>query len=348
MISHGSISALIEKAKTHKSDAVVAVVDVEDATGYGRVFEKDGQIKIIEHKDIDSKLYSHKTINTGLYVFNVNFLKKNIAKLDNKNASNEYYLTDIFSHSNNATTVKFNDSDEFLGINTLEQLASMANKMRMRKLSQLMKDGVVITDPSTTYIHQDVVIGKNTIIAPQVSIEGNSRIGKNCKIQKGSVLKDAQLQEGVNILPYCYVTEAKIDAHAQVGPFAHLRPGSDLGPEVKIGNFVEVKKARFEKGAKASHLSYIGDALIGENTNIGCGFITCNYDGVNKHKTVIGKDSFIGSDTQMVAPVTVGDRCFIAAGSTITNNVPDDGFAISRNKQSVKDGMARRFIKTKI
>jgi bifunctional UDP-N-acetylglucosamine pyrophosphorylase/glucosamine-1-phosphate N-acetyltransferase len=348
LIASESIQALIAKAIETKCEAVVAVVDVEDATGYGRVFEKNGQISIIEHKDLDPTLYNHKTINTGLYVFNVDFLKKNIGRLTNQNASNEYYLTDVFKFSKNALSIKFKDQNQFWGINTLEQLAESAKELNKRKISELMKSGVIFADPNNSYVHQDVQIGKNTYIESGVSIKNATVIGMNCRIQQGSIVDKSILQEGVEILPYCVINDSLIEKNAHVGPFAHLRPGSSLGAEVKVGNFVEVKKARFEKGAKASHLSYVGDAQIGENTNLGCGFITCNYDGVNKHKTVIGRDCFIGSDTQLVAPVELGDRCFVAAGSTITQSMPDDAFGISRGRQSVKEGMARKFIKTKI
>jgi bifunctional UDP-N-acetylglucosamine pyrophosphorylase / glucosamine-1-phosphate N-acetyltransferase len=210
-----------------------------------------------------------------------------------------------------------------------------------------MLDGVRFLSPDSCYIEDDVQIEVGTTIYPGVTILGKSRIGKNVLIESNCFIKDSAVSDNAEILAGSYLEEALVHVEATIGPMARLRPGADIGPEAKIGNFVEVKKSKLGKGAKVSHLSYIGDADIGENSNIGCGFITCNYDGANKHKTKIGSNTFIGSDCQAIAPIEIGNDAFVAAGSTISKNVPDGAFAIGRSQQVTKEGAAKRFLKTK-
>ena len=205
--------------------------------------------------------------------------------------------------------------------------------------------GVKFIDRRHTYVGDDVELGPGTVIYPNCHIEGKTKIGKDVTLEPGSIIRDSIIEDQVTIKAYSYIEDSIIRKSAIVGPFARVRPGTDLGEETKIGNFVEVKKSKLDKGVKVSHLSYVGDAQIGEDTNIGCGFITCNYDGKNKHKTLIGKNTFVGSDTQTVAPVEIGDGCFIASGTTVTEDMPDNSWAISRGKQVTKKDLAEKFLK---
>ncbi len=205
----------------------------------------------------------------------------------------------------------------------------------------------MILNPGTCYIEYDVEIGSGATIYPGVTLLNGTKIGENVLVESGSFIKNSQIQKNVSILANSYIEDAFVQAGAVIGPMARLRPGSDIGENAKIGNFVEIKKSKLANGVKVSHLSYVGDADIGENTNIGCGFITCNYDGHKKHKTVIGRDAFIGSDCQMVAPINIGNNVFVAAGSTITKDIPDGGFGIARSVQTTKDGLAKKFLKSK-
>jgi bifunctional UDP-N-acetylglucosamine pyrophosphorylase/glucosamine-1-phosphate N-acetyltransferase len=229
----------------------------------------------------------------------------------------------------------------------MEQLAECTSLLRARKIKQLMLDGVEFLNPQTVHIDDDVTIGIGSVIYPNVTLLGKTKIGERVVVESGAFIKNSQIQNDSEILAHSYLEEALVHEDVTIGPMARLRPGADIGSQSKIGNFVEVKKSKLERGVKVSHLSYVGDAEIGENSNIGCGFISCNYDGVNKHKTKIGKNTFIGSDCQMVAPISVGDDAFVAAGSTITKDVPSGAFAISRAQQMTKEGAAKRFLKTK-
>jgi bifunctional UDP-N-acetylglucosamine pyrophosphorylase/glucosamine-1-phosphate N-acetyltransferase len=243
--------------------------------------------------------------------------------------------------------VSYADPLVFLGVNTLDQLEEVGRELRRRKNVQLMRQGVLMLDTATTYVDWQVEVGAETILHPGTHLLGATRVGSRVEIEPGAILRDSVVEDGAAILAYSHLDQAVVRAGAHVGPFARLRPDTDVGPNAKIGNFVETKKARLAAGVKVSHLSYVGDAEIGADSNIGCGFITCNYDGANKHQTKIGKNVFVGSDVQAVAPLEIGDGAFVAAGSTVTKDVPPGGFAIARSPQVTKEGMAKRFLKSK-
>ena len=245
----------------------------------------------------------------------------------------------------NVDTYNFGCVERFVGINDIFQLEKVESQLRTKENNRHKENGVRFIDSSTAYIDMDVEIGAGTTVYPNVLIEGKTEIGEGVMIEPGVVIKNSTIKDFSQIRAYSYLESCIISDTASIGPFARIRPMAIIGAKSKIGNFVEIKKSTLGVGSKVSHLSYIGDAEIGDDTNIGCGFITCNYDGKNKHKTIIGKGSFIGSDSQTVAPVTIGDECFVASGSTINEDMPDGSFAISRGKQVTKDKMAKRFLK---
>ncbi|MBF0311849.1 MAG: bifunctional UDP-N-acetylglucosamine diphosphorylase/glucosamine-1-phosphate N-acetyltransferase GlmU [Oligoflexia bacterium] len=330
-------------------DGVVATFATETPFGYGRIIHKgEHSLRIIEEKDATISEKQIKEVNAGLYIFKTSFLKKAVQGLTNNNQSGEFYLTDVFiDDSATLHSFKFENGDKFLGINSLDQLEEIESILLKEKLSLLREKGVRFLSASTTYIDWDVTIDKGAIIYPHVMLLGNTSIGADTIVESGAVIKNSTVAKKVHIKAYSYIDASSIKDHASIGPFAHLRPESKIDEEVKVGNFVEVKKSVLSRGAKVSHLSYIGDAKIGEETNIGCGFITCNYDGKQKHKTVVGNNTFIGSDCQAIAPVSIGDNAFVAAGSTITETVPSGAFAIARSRQVTKEGLAKRFLPNK-
>jgi bifunctional UDP-N-acetylglucosamine pyrophosphorylase/glucosamine-1-phosphate N-acetyltransferase len=239
-------------------------------------------------------------------------------------------------------TVKLDDPREILGVNSRRELADVAAILRANKIDDLMATGVTIVDPPTTFIGVDVTVGADTIIHPGVYLEGQTRIGSDCEIQSGVRIVNSAIDDGVAINNFCLILDSHVSRGAKIGPFAHLRPQSDVGEEAHIGNFVELKKTTVGRGSKANHLAYLGDATIGEKVNIGAGTITCNYDGTLKHQTVIEDGAFIGSDSQLIAPVRVGKGSYVAAGSSITDDVPPESLAIARGKQVNKEGWAKR------
>jgi bifunctional UDP-N-acetylglucosamine pyrophosphorylase/glucosamine-1-phosphate N-acetyltransferase len=326
---------------------VAASFETDQPTGYGRIVHGEFGFKIVEEKDANATERLINEVNSGFYILKTSHVMSVLNQIDNKNKSGEFYLTDLFQHNYKVRAVKFDSETPFLGINTLEQLAKVDKMLRLKKTRSLMSDGVRFLDPDNCYIDVDVNIGGGTIIYPGCTLLGSTLIEKNVVIESNTFIKNSVIKSGAEILANSYLEGAIVHEEATIGPMARLRPGADIGPEVKIGNFVEVKKSKLSRGAKVSHLSYIGDAEIGENSNIGCGFITCNYDGANKHKTKIGSNTFIGSDCQAVAPIEIGNDAFVAAGSTITKNIPDGGFGIARSMQTTKEGGAKRFLKSK-
>lgn len=330
-----------------KFDAVCASFQCDDPTGYGRVIEnKQGKgLKIVEQKDASAQEQMITEVNSGVYLVRTSYLLSRLENINNQNAAGEFYLTDIFDFHQNVACYCFSDASLFLGVNTLEQLQQAENKIRLRKAKELLEKGVRVIDPRHTYIDDCASVEQGAIVWPQSYILGQSKIAKNVEIEMGVVIKDSTIESSSRVLAYSYLEEAFVGENCSIGPHARLRPQTVLHNEVKVGNFVEIKASTLARGSKASHLSYIGDAQIGCETNIGCGFITCNYDGVKKHKTIIGEHCFIGSDTQTIAPLEIGDRCFVASGSTINKSMPADSFAISRSRQETKEGMARRFLK---
>ncbi len=324
--------------------------DLEDPTGYGRVLRKSARSAeveaIVEEKSASAAQKKVREINSGFYVFAVKELYASIGKLSTENAHAEYYLTDMAAVLSKArqrvVAFKTANAREVLGGNTREELADIDHFMRMSKCRQLMADGVTIFYPATCVIDAEVEIAPDTIVEPYVQLLGKTRIGTACRVRSYSVIRDSKIGDGVIIRTGCVMEESRVSAGAVIGPYSHLRPGSEIGEGAHVGNFVETKKIKLGKGSKANHLTYLGDAEIGAGVNIGAGTIICNYDGVHKHKTVIDDGVFIGSDSTLVAPVRVGKGAYVGAASCITDDVPQDSLAIGRARQVVKEGWARQ------
>lgn len=325
-----------------KLDGILLSCEVKNSYAYGRIIKDNGKVvNIIEEKDATEEEKKIKEINVGVYIFKYDKLIYALERLTNNNAQGEYYLTDvvkILSESGaNIETYVTLDEDEILGVNSKDQLAQAEKIVKNRKNNKLMENGVILIDPNNTYIEDEVEIGEDTVIYPNTIIQGKTKIGKNCVILGNTRIENSIISDNVKI-EASVVEQSILETGVTVGPFAHLRPKANLKENVHVGNFVEIKNATLEKGVKTGHLTYIGDAEVGENTNIGAGTITCNYDGKNKHKTKIGENSFIGSNTILVAPVEVGKKAFTAAGSVITKEVPDNALAFGRAKQTNKEG----------
>lgn len=342
LIRESTIKDILEIHNNKKPACTILTADFENPFGYGRIVkDENGNVKgIVEEKEADENVKKIKEINTGVYCLDSEKMFGALAKVENKNEKGEYYLTDVIKILETAgekvIAYKLADNLEVMGINSREQLAEASAVLRDRKNKELMDGGVTLIDPLNTYIEDSVTIGKDSEIHPGVVIRGNTKIGNDTVILGNTRIEDSEIGNFVEI-DTSVVEESKIADFATIGPFAHLRPKADIGEKVHVGNFVEVKKAILHKGVKAGHLTYIGDAEIGEGTNIGAGTITCNYDGKNKFKTNIGKGVFVGSDTKFVAPVNVGDNVLIAAGSVITEDIPADALAIARARQMNKE-----------
>ncbi len=352
LITPGVLAQLAQAALS-RGEAVAATFMVDYPTGYGRIVRQGagitaGSFKIVEEKDASAEQKQIKEVNAGLYLVPTAVLIERLAKVDDQNKAHEFYLTDIFTGTAGQAILIKDGATLLAGVHDMAQLSLADRELRLAKIKALQAQGVQIIDPASTYIEEEVSVAPECIIHPGVHLEGKTKIGKGTIIETGSILKNMLVEDNVVIKAYCYLEDSQICATAQVGPFAHLRPHSVVGPQAKVGNFVELKKATLREGAKVSHLSYVGDAEIGRRTNIGCGFITCNYDGANKHFTKIGDDCFIGSDSQMIAPVEIGDQCFVASGSTINKSMPANSFAISRGRQQTREGEADHFRAKKI
>ena len=326
---------------------VAATFETDTPFGLGRIVRSDKGFKIVEEKDATDEQRKIQEVNSGFYILKTSHVKAILGQISNKNKSNEFYLTDLFQNEFAVKPVKFPSETPFLGINTLEQLANVDKIVRTKKTKKLMIEGVRFLNPDQVYIDDEVEIGVGCTIYPGCTILGKTKIANNVVVESNCFIKNSSVAEGADILAGSYLEEAVVLENASIGPMARLRPGTEIGPDAKIGNFVEIKKSKLARGAKVSHLSYVGDAEIGADSNIGCGFITCNYDGANKHKTKIGSNTFIGSDVQVIAPIEIGNDAFVAAGSTITKSIPDGGFGIGRTSQVTKEGAAKRFLKTK-
>ena len=322
---------------------------LHDPTGYGRVIragQKTSAVKaIVEEKSATPAQRKIHEINSGFYAFDAKALFAHINDLRNENPHGEFYLTDMAAILRKAKksvmAVAANDPHEILGSNTRAEMVDIDQRMRMAKCRQLLTEGVTIFYPQTCVIDCDVEIGADTVIEPFVQILGNTRIGSECRVRSYTVINNSVIGDGVVILPACMLDESRVMNGAVVGPYSRLRPGSEIGENAHVGNFVETKKTRLGKGSKANHLSYLGDSEIGEGVNVGAGTITCNYDGVHKHMTVIEDGAFIGSDSTLVAPVKVGRDAYVGAASCITDDVPADSLAIGRAKQIVKEGWVK-------
>jgi bifunctional UDP-N-acetylglucosamine pyrophosphorylase/glucosamine-1-phosphate N-acetyltransferase len=343
-----TLRRLLEEHERSGNALTLLTMKPSDPALYGRIVrdENGSVVRIVEAKDTSDEEKRIDEVNAGIYVFNGEHLFENLRNLRPENAQKEYYLTDLLQVIRDAGhrvgAVLADDPTEAVGVNSRAELAHVENEIQRRVVSHLMTEGVTFRNPSTVVIDSTVTIGPDTVVYPFVTLEGNTRIGEGCVVDPGVHLTNVTVGDDVHLKTGTVAEDAIIEDEATVGPYAHLRPGTRLGRRVKVGNFVETKKATFGEGAKASHLSYIGDAEVGADVNIGAGTITCNYDGVNKHKTVIEDGAFIGSDSQLVAPVRIGRGAYVGAGSTVTKDVPPDALALSRIPQRVIEGWAKK------
>ncbi len=347
LITGATLKRLIDTHRAERYDVTVVSVLTQDPTGYGRIMRNDaGHFRrIVEHKDATETERMINEINTGIYIFKGKALKESLAKLDNNNVQGEYYLTDcmelIRKAGGTAEAVTARDADEFFGVNSRIQLAQAAQLMKERINRRHMENGVTIEDAANTYIGSDVVIGGDTVILPGCVIEGNTTIGEGCEIGPFSRLTDMKLGDGVKFQSSTAL-ESEIGNDATVGPYAYIRPNCKIGNRVKVGDFVEVKNSNIGDGTKIPHLSYVGDTDAGERINFGCGSIMVNYDGKKKHRTVIEDGVFVGCNVNLVAPVRVEKGAYIAAGSTITKDVPAEVLAVARAKQTIIEGWVKK------
>jgi bifunctional UDP-N-acetylglucosamine pyrophosphorylase/glucosamine-1-phosphate N-acetyltransferase len=334
MIKGETLRSLADTHHKQGNQATVLTVEMEDPTGYGRIIrDAEGRFsRCVEQKDCNPEEMAVREVGVSIYCFDVPSLLFALDHLTTDNAQGEYYLTDVpqimLAQGKRVGLLCHKDSEEVLGINTRVELAELERKLREKKLRELMLSGVTMIDPATVYIHQDVEVGPDTVIHPQVIIEGTTRIGSNCTIQSWTRLKDVEFGDNVTIRNSCVIEDTRIHSDVTVGPFARLRMNAELEEKSVIGNFVEVKKSKIGRGTKAQHLTYLGDATLGENVNIGAGTITCNYDGAQKHETHIEDNVKIGSDTMLVAPVRVGRGSVTGAGAVVTKDVPEDSLAV--------------------
>jgi bifunctional UDP-N-acetylglucosamine pyrophosphorylase / glucosamine-1-phosphate N-acetyltransferase len=349
LIQPATVAQLRDFHLAHKAAMTILTAEPADPFGYGRIIRtsssSDSVKAIVEQRALNRQQEKLREINSGIYAFATKPLFANIDRLKTDNVHGEFYLTDMAAILVRAkarvVALKAKDPAEVLGANTLAELVELDAMLRSRKARALMDSGVTVYRPETCVIDSDVEIEPDTVIEPFVQILGKTCIGTGCHIRSYSIIRDSQIGDNVQIRPGCIIDQSNVAAEVLLGPYSHLRPGSDVGEGAHVGNFVEVKKTRLGKGAKANHLSYLGDAEIGAGVNVGAGTITCNYDGVNKHVTVIEDGAFIGSDSTLVAPVRVGKDSYVAAGSTITENVPPDALALGRARQAVKEGWAK-------
>ena len=346
LLQADTIKSLLAKHNAEKNMVTVLTAQASDPTGYGRIVRNGAQIEaIVEQKDATEEEKTITEINTGTYCFNQQFLLQYLPTLTTNNAQKEYYLTDLIKIANqNQFPVggyQLDDFSESLGVNNRVQLAQAEQVLRQRKCNEVMLAGVTLIDPASTYIGADVVIGNDTIIYPNVVLEGATVIGSDNIIGMNCRFVDSIIGDN-NDIQSTTIVESTVGNGCKIGPMAYLRPGTVLADQVKIGDFVEVKKSQIGTGTKIPHLSYVGDAVVGNSVNIGCGTITCNYDGVNKYQTTIKDNAFIGSNTNLVAPVVVEEKAFIGAGSTITKDVPADTLAVVRGELRLKDDWSKR------
>jgi bifunctional UDP-N-acetylglucosamine pyrophosphorylase/glucosamine-1-phosphate N-acetyltransferase len=342
-----TLLSLLEHHRAEQATVTVLTAILANPHGYGRIIRGAGGVeKIVEEKDATPAERAVGEINTGIYLFAAPRVFDLLAGLTTDNAQGEYYLTDVIAAARAAgervAALAAAEAEESMGINDRVQLATAAAALRARINAAHMRAGVTLIDPAATYIDPEVCIGADSVLHPGVHLRGRTVIGRDCVLEPGVIIADCTLADRVHVKAGSVLTEASVGADTDIGPMAHLRPGTVLAGHNKIGNFVETKKASIGSGSKASHLTYLGDAQIGAEVNIGCGTITCNYDGVNKHVTVIEDEVFVGSDVQLVAPVRVGRGSLIGAGSTITKDVPADALAISRAEQKTIEGWAAR------
>jgi bifunctional UDP-N-acetylglucosamine pyrophosphorylase/glucosamine-1-phosphate N-acetyltransferase len=351
MLRPETLLTLVAVHRKERAACTVLTTRLDDPTGYGRIVRSGRSVRaIVEEKVASAAQKKIHEINTGILCFSRAPLLAHLGELSSENAQKEYLLTDlvrIFNCHHLKVAAFEAPEGEALGINDRAELARAERTLRLRMAETLMKAGVTISNPEETYIDADVEIGPDTVIDPGVSLRGRTRIGSGCRLEPYSTITDSLLADGITVRPCCVITNSEIGAGVTVGPFAHVRDGALIEPTARIGNFVEVKKSKIGKGAKALHLTYLGDATVGERANIGAGTITCNYDGEKKNPTTIEDEVFIGSGNMLVAPVRVGKGSYTAAGSTITEDVPPESLAVGRARQVNKEGWARERKKAK-
>jgi bifunctional UDP-N-acetylglucosamine pyrophosphorylase / glucosamine-1-phosphate N-acetyltransferase len=340
-----SVQRLLDHQAQHRAALVVATALVPDPSGYGRIVRDNGHLaRIVEHRDATAEERAIREINSGVYVFDLAPLFPALAGLGSANAQGEYYLPDLVgSYRRAGLTVEalpVDDPDEIRGINTRAELAAVAAVLRSRTNAALMDAGVTLVDPATCYVDPDVRVGRDTILHPFVCLEGATTVGAGCEVFPGVRIVDSQMADGVTVFDHSLVAGSTVAAGCKIGPFARIRPGSEIAEQVHIGNFVEIKKAKLGERTKIGHLAYVGDAQVGSDVNIGAGTITCNFDGQKKHQTTIGDGAFVGSDSTLVAPVRIGSAAYVAAGSAITDDVPDGALGIARGRQANKRNWA--------
>ncbi len=347
LIRPETLEAFVKFHRAGGYRASVLTADVQAPAGYGRIVRRnDNEIdSIVEHRDASPEILQINEINSGIYLFSAPVLFEALTKVQNRNAQGEYYITDVIGIMVNqglpVAAWKAPDPAEITGINTRQELAAVDRVMRRRKCESLMSEGVTIVDPDSTFIDADVQIGMDSVIYPSVQIYGQSFIGDDAAIHSYTRISNSRLGARVTVLEGCVIADSVVGEDTSVGPFAHLRMGAVIGDRNKIGNFVEIKKSSLGDGTKAQHHAYLGDATIGKDVNIGAGVITCNFDGQQKHPTFIEDEAFIGTDSQLIAPVRIGKRAYVAAGSSITHDVPADALAIARGRQATKAGWAK-------
>lgn len=347
LVQTETLKLLVEQHKKQKNELTLMTAEMDDPFGFGRVvYEKEGKIRIVEEREANPEQKKIKEANVGIYVFNARSLLETLSKISNDNKKREYYLTDaveILSREGRRVGVhKTQNKGEIVGVNDRLEMAYAAKKLRMRKITELSQKGVTFYDPESTWIDADIRIGRDTVIYPSVMLEGKTVIGEGCEIFPSVHIINSKIGDRVRILNSTFIEESFIEDRVKVGPSAHLRPNSVLRKGSRVGNFVEMKNTEFGEDSKAGHFSYLGDTIVGKRVNIGAGTITCNYDGVKKHQTVIEEGAFIGSGVELVAPVKVGKNAYIGAGSTITKDVSPDSLAVERSPQKQRNGWVKK------
>jgi bifunctional UDP-N-acetylglucosamine pyrophosphorylase/glucosamine-1-phosphate N-acetyltransferase len=348
LISGDTLQAFVKFHQGGGYRASVLTADADNPYGYGRIVRRnDNEVNsIVEHRDATPDILKISEINSGIYVFNAPALFQALSKIRTNNAQGEYYLTDVIgilgSQRDKVGAFKVASAEEVLGINTRQELAQVDRVMRHRKCETLMTEGITIVDPDTTFIDADVQIGADTTIYPSVQIYGQTVIGDDVTIHSFSRISNSKIGARSVVLEGCIVVDSTLGEDVSAGPYAHLRMGTAVADKAKVGNFVEIKKSALGSGTKSMHLAYLGDATIGKNVNIGAGVITCNYDGVNKNPTVIEDGAFVGTDSQLIAPVRIGKDAYVAAGSSVTEDVPAESLAIARGRQVNKEGWVKQ------
>ena len=347
LLSPNTLRGLLETHRGSGAAATVVTATVDRPYGYGRIVRTRGRIsRIVEERDASPTQRQIKEINSGIYAFDLAPLFDALRSIASQNAQGEFYLTDLIAIYRRrklpVETLLVENAQEIRGINSRSELAEVSRLVRQKKNEELMAAGVTFIDPATTYVDPEAEVASDTVLHPGVIIEGRTRIGAACEIQAYVRISDSEIGDRVTINSFCLISGAQVADGAALGPFAHLRPGTTVGEKAKIGNFVELKNTNLGPRSKANHLSYLGDATVGADVNVGAGTITCNYDGVNKHRTVIEDGAFIGSDSQLVAPVTIGKGAYVGAGSSIVTDVPAGALGIARGRQNNVEGWVER------